>query len=120
MRRRMPDDPEETPPPALDRVLSYHRPPALEAPAERSGEGVLGCLAAAVGIPAGVVVIAFVSYATRLPNWLGFCLIGTLFAAPLGAGLALRKSHRWHALAAGLLFGVGIAALLEGICFLGR
>jgi hypothetical protein len=119
----MPDHDHKPPPveyrDAHDGVLSYQRPPGVEPPRGRNGEGLLGCLSTAVLIPVGVVVIAFAQYANVWPDWVAFSMIGMLFAVPLAVGLALRRMHRWQALAVGLLFGLGIAALIEGICFVG-
>lgn len=109
------DRPELPPPP--NNVLSYRRPPADEQRPRGDGARLLGCLSTAVLIPVGVVGIAVASYANVWPDWISFSLIGTLFAVPLAVGLALRRMHRWQALAAGLFIGLGIAALIEGICF---
>jgi hypothetical protein len=110
--------PEQSPRPP-DNVLSYRRPPANEPPRERDQEGLLGCLSTALLIPLGVVAIFFAGYAMRFSGRAALVLVGVLFAVPLAIGLALRKSNRWQSLAAGLLVGLGIAALLEGICFMG-
>jgi hypothetical protein len=50
--------------------------------------------------------------------------VGTLrpvwrdLAVVLSAGLAVWKKTRWRSFAAGCLIGLGIAALIEGVCFL--
>jgi hypothetical protein len=111
-------DPQKPPLPP-QQVLSYRRPPAAEPSRDRDGEGLLGCLLTALLIPVGTVLIAGAASATQLPGWVLLSLIGMLFVAPLATGLALRKSHRWGALAVGLLYGLGIAALIEAICVVG-
>jgi hypothetical protein len=108
-----PREPRQPP----DQVLSYRRPPDVEPPRGRDVEGLLGCLSTASLFPIGVVVIGLVGYVSRLPGWVMLSLNATLFAVPLAVGLALRKSQRWRELAAGLLFGLAIAALIEGIWF---
>jgi hypothetical protein len=69
-------------------------------------------------IPTGIVAAIFAAYANRWPDWISLPAIGLLFAVPVAAGLVLRKRPRWHGFAIGLLVGTGIAALLEGICFM--
>ena len=109
------DEPERTSEPAKP-VLAY-QPPSSEPPA-RPGDTFLGCLSAGLLIVFGVIAIAFVSYAYRLPDWLGLATIGCFFIIPLSIGLRLLKWRRWNALAVGLLIGTGLAALLEGLCLL--
>jgi hypothetical protein len=64
-------------------------------------------------------MIALASYANGWSNGPGIGLGAALVAVPLSVGLGLRKTQRWGSLAAGLLIGLGVAALIEGICFIG-
>jgi hypothetical protein len=113
-----PHDAGASPPPAQpDRILAY-RPPAEDVPARRNdGEAAAGCLLFAGAIPAGVFVTIYASYVGDWPAWAGLCVIGALVVTPVTLGLALRRSPRSKGFAAGLLVGVGVAALIEGICF---
>src|SRR3954454_13602995 len=111
------EEPEDRSP-EPDRVLAYQSPPAPDSSGgRREGTTALGCLITVIFIVGGVFLELLAGGIGAWSGPVAFSRAGLVLAAPVALGLSLRKSRRWGPLAAGLLIGVGVAALIEGICF---
>jgi hypothetical protein len=80
-----------------------------------------GCLLSvvAIGIAVPLAILATYDFVTRTrANALAWVFIGAVAAGIGIVAWATQRSYRWRGLAQGLWIGLGIAILLEGLCFL--
>jgi hypothetical protein len=104
-------------PPKLDYVS-----PATSRPEISTQQVVGGCLLSvlAIGVTVPAVLVGGYAYAPRAQSagavaWL---LIGAVIAGIGVIAWSMHRSPRWRGLGQGLWIGLGVAILLEGLCFL--
>jgi hypothetical protein len=102
---------QDTPPP----TLGYARPEIQ--PVARGLAPLAGFLAFGT-VVGGIFCLFFAAYGGSWSNIEFGCAIAILVAIPLACGLGLHQSKRWRLVGTGLLIGLGIAAMVEGVCFL--
>jgi hypothetical protein len=71
-----------------------------------------------VGVAVPVVVIAAYDDATHTSGAATWVILLVLSVAVGMLGWAASRSPRWRGLGRGMLIGLGLAVLLEGVCFL--
>jgi hypothetical protein len=105
---------EQERPPKLD----YVTPQTMRSEVSK-GQVVGGAMLSVMVIALSVPVAFAMGYANQAHSGAVFWGVVLVAVAALNAAaFAARGSRRWRGLAQGLWIGLGIAVLLEGVCFL--